>query len=78
MRFHSACRMIRSGGMRMLDVCEEAGFSDYRYFSNCFKEQCGMTPVEYSRTAAPPDDRPGRRSLHTVEHFYTREMLRSL
>ena len=77
-RFHSACRMIRAGGMRMLDICEEAGFSDYRYFSNCFREQCGMTPVEYSRTAGHLADNPGRRSLHTVEHFYTWEESLSL
>ena len=81
-RFHSACRMIRAGGMKMLDICEEAGFSDYRYFSNCFKEHCGMTPVAYSRSALLPDDHPGRRSPNTVERFYSREesleMLRKL
>ena len=74
-RFHSACRMIQAGGMRMLDVCEEAGFSDYRYFSNCFKKQCGLTPEEYSRRAVPPTTAaaPVRRSISSVERFFSPE-----
>ena len=81
-RYHSACRMIRSGGMRLLDVCEEAGFSDYRYFSNCFKRFSGCTPEVYSRTAHHGKDQIHQKSIYSRERFYTREesiaMLRSL
>ena len=81
-RFHSACRLIRSGGLRMLDVCEESGFSDYRYFSRCFRKRCGMTPEEYRRSGMSSVSVPERQSLHSVERFYTSEesdaMLRSL
>ena len=82
-RFHSACRLIQAGGMRMLDVCEESGFSDYRYFSNCFKKQCGLTPEAYSRRAVrPPAAAPVQRSISSVERFFSPEesyrMLRSL
>lgn len=72
-RFHAACRMIRSGGMRMLDICEETGFSDYRYFSNTFKKQCGMTPEEYSRSAPDAAEQPRRKSIYSEERFYARE-----
>ena len=72
-RFHSSCRMIRSGGKRMLDICEAAGFSDYRYFSNTFKKQCGMTPEEYSKSSPDSADLPQQKSIYSVERFYSRE-----
>ena len=77
-RFHSACRLIALGGMRMLDVCEASGFSDYRYFSAAFKARCGLTPEEYGRRTAEGAETPGRRSLHSLERFYTREESREL
>jgi len=48
-RFHYACQRIAAGQRKMLDVCMEAGFSDYRYFSRAFKSRCGMTPEEFCR-----------------------------
>ncbi|MBQ5976901.1 MAG: helix-turn-helix transcriptional regulator [Oscillospiraceae bacterium] len=77
-RYHCACRLIDGGGMRMLDVCEESGFSDYRYFSTAFKAQSGLTPEEYSRKAAGDQEAPVRRSLHSLERFYTREQSKAL
>ena len=49
-RVGCACKLIASGGKRMLDVCMESGFSDYRYFSKAFRVLYGMTPDEYSRS----------------------------
>lgn len=72
-RFHCACRLIRSGGMRMLDVCEESGFSDYRYFSNTFKRYCGMTPEEFSRSSMYAAELPHQNSVYSVEHFFSEE-----
>ncbi len=77
-RYHSACRLIAGGGMRMLDVCEASGFSDYRYFSAAFKAKCGLTPEEYGRRTAEVPEIPVRRSLHSLERFYTREESREL
>lgn len=71
-RFHSACKLIAGGSRKMLDVCQDSGYSDYRYFSAAFRAQCGMTPEEYARRAVPPEE-PVRRSLHSLERFYTRE-----
>lgn len=82
MRFYYACRMIDTGGKRMIDVCEESGFSDYRYFSKCFKKMCGMTPEEYRKAKPAADPEPAQHSLHSLERFYTKEeseeLLRSL
>lgn len=72
-RFHAACRLIAEGEMRMLDVCAESGFSDYRYFSETFKREIHCTPEEYSRLAVRPEAQAMRRSLHSLERFYTRE-----
>ena len=74
-RFHSACEQIAAGGKKMLDVCMESGFSDYRYFSREFKRQYGMTPEEYSSYTKRLhlESAAVRQSLHSVERFYSRE-----
>jgi len=74
-RFHRACEIIAAGQKRMLDVCMESGFSDYRYFSREFRRQYGMTPEEYScHTKRMELQTPAvRRSLQSVEWFYTKE-----
>lgn len=74
-RFHCACKLIAAGGKRMLDVCMESGFSDYRYFSREFQKHYGMTPEQYSQFAQKRqlEKAAVRHSLHSVERFYTRE-----
>lgn len=73
-RFNCACRLIAAGNTKMLDVCMESGFSDYRYFSRTFQKQFGMTPEQYSKAAnSQQPETTVRRSLHSVERFYTRE-----
>lgn len=74
-RFHNACRLIAAGRRRMLDVCVECGFSDYRYFSRTFRERVGMTPEAYSRQSLRPAQEETRvpHSLYSMERFYTRQ-----
>ena len=74
-RFNCACKLIAGGAQRMLDVCVESGFSDYRYFSRTFQQRVGMTPEEYSRRAERPEQGTDgvKHSLHSLERFYTRE-----
>lgn len=47
-RFNAACQLIDDGNKKMLDVCMESGFSDYRYFARAFRKNCGMTPEQYA------------------------------
>lgn len=79
-RFNCACKLIAGGGMKMLDVCMESGFSDYRYFSREFQRQYGMTPEEYSRYARRMhlESAAIRHSLHSAERFYSRQESLSL
>jgi len=74
-RFNCACKLMTSESRKLLDICMESGFSDYRYFSRTFREQCGMTPEEYRKNAGhPAPHNPAvRHSLHSLERFYTRE-----
>jgi AraC-like DNA-binding protein len=80
-RFHSACKLIAGGSRKMLDVCQDSGYSDYRYFSAAFRAQCGMTPEEY-RLSKPSASLPAQHSPHSMERFYTeaesRQLLRLL
>lgn len=74
-RFNCACKLIAGGNTKMLDVCMESGFSDYRYFSRTFRRKFGMTPEQYSRQAKVEKSESAvvRHSLHSVERFYTKE-----
>lgn len=74
-RFNRACELIASGKRKMLDVCMEAGFSDYRYYSRTFQRQYGMTPEEYSRSAGASrmESAVVHHSIHSMERFYSRE-----
>ena len=74
-RFNCACKLIASGQEKMLDVCMESGFSDYRYFTRTFREQVGMTPEQYRRQMeqARQNTAAVKHSLHSLERFYTRE-----
>lgn len=72
-RFNSACQQIAAGNTKMLDVCMESGFSDYRYFTRAFRQYSGMTPDEFCRSETSHlwEDNLTRRSIHSLEHFYT-------
>ncbi len=54
LRFHHACHLISHTQKGMLEVCMEAGFSDYRYFSRMFQHHFSMTPQAYRQQAQPP------------------------
>lgn len=74
-RFNCACKLIASEDRKMLDVCMESGFSDYRYFVRAFRQQYGMTPEEYRRHTHKTrvESATIRRSLHSSERIYSRE-----
>ena len=74
-RFNAACKLIAAGGRRMLDVCMEAGFSDYRYFTRAFRQHLGMTPEEDSRQSGRHQVDRGQlhHSIHSLERFYGAE-----
>lgn len=73
-RFNAACTQIAAGTDNLIDVCMDCGFSDYRYFSRTFRERLGMTPAAYQQQCPTVLEQPSiRRSLHSLEQFYSRE-----
>ncbi|MBO5218364.1 MAG: helix-turn-helix transcriptional regulator [Clostridia bacterium] len=34
-------------GLPLTEMAEKLGFSDYNYFARVFRQQTGMTPIEY-------------------------------
>jgi AraC-like DNA-binding protein len=72
-RFERACQLISQGKDRMLDVCNEAGFSDYRYFVRAFRRQFSVTPEEYAKNLhSVPVRYSGRpQNRHSMERICT-------
>lgn len=77
-RVNCACKLMASGGKKLTDISLESGFSDYRYFSNAFKKQFGMTPEQYSRSLIKPENAVIHHSIHSLERFYTDEQSKTL
>lgn len=73
-RFQTACALIAAGRDRLLDVCTESGFSDYRYFSNAFRARLGMTPEAYrSQLGRTPLETAHPQNPLSLERFYSWE-----
>ena len=77
-RVNCACKLMATGDKKLLEICEEAGFSDYRYFSAAFKRQFGLTPEQYRRVQVKPETAVTVHSLHSLERFYTDEQSKEL
>ena len=77
-RLNCACKLMADGDKRLLDVCEESGFSDYRYFSRAVKRQFGMTPEQYRDLLVKPETAEIVHSLHSLERFYSDEESKTL
>ncbi len=49
-RLHHAKDLLEHSLMKVTEVAELSGFSDYRYFSKLFKEKYGENPSRFNRT----------------------------
>ena len=73
-RLNCARNMIAAGRKRMLDICMESGFSDYRYFCKAFRKQYNMTPETYRHSNSQSKRLSVLRcSIHSEEKFYSWE-----
>lgn len=48
-RIQRACRIIRRGGEKMIDVSEQCGFASISGFNRSFLKYTGMTPSEFRK-----------------------------
>ncbi|MDU2123311.1 MAG: AraC family transcriptional regulator [Clostridium celatum] len=46
-RFNHARELILTTNMKLVDICYQCGFSDYRYMTQAFKKYCDCTPKEF-------------------------------
>ena len=46
-RFNHARELIITTDMKLMDICYQCGFSDYRYMTQAFKKYCECTPKEF-------------------------------
>lgn len=74
-RYHAACKMMMTGRYKMLDICMECGYSDYRYFSKSFLKRTGLTPENYGKQLMEKvgDETAYKHNIHSRERFYTPE-----
>lgn len=49
LRTDQACNLLRTTDMKVLDIAEQAGFSDMKFFYEVFKKITGKTPGEYRK-----------------------------
>lgn len=47
LRFHYACRLLKSTSLKISDIALQSGFNDYNYFTRRFHEFFGITPSKY-------------------------------
>ncbi len=75
-RFNRARQMIATGEESLVSISIASGFSDYRYFSQTFRRNYGMTPAEYRRHAQEmlPSQLAQSHSLHSREEIYPPEI----
>ncbi len=72
-RFNHALHLIDYTDAPLIDICFDAGFSDYKYMEKCFMEILGCTPREYreySKTQIKPSLDVGK---NTEEYILNRE-----
>ncbi|WP_053984523.1 helix-turn-helix transcriptional regulator [Niameybacter massiliensis] len=71
-RFNHARQLILTTNMKLVDVCYQCGFSDYRYLNQAFAKYCGCTPKEYKNQARSIIAvKQGRRD--SLESYYSDE-----
>lgn len=52
-RIHNAARMLAETECSVTQAAERCGFNDSNYFASVFKRAEGITPLRYSKSAAP-------------------------
>lgn len=71
LRFSHARVLVEENRMKLIDICFECGFSDYRYFCKAFLKNYGCTPTEYQSFHKPIMRTKGYSSSKSSETFYS-------
>ena len=52
LRAQNACELLERTAKSVTEICYEVGFTDYSYFSRCFKSHSGFSAAEYRKRHA--------------------------
>ncbi len=66
LRFNNAKRLVISSDKALIDICEECGYSNYRYFYQDFIKNCNCSPNDY-RLSQKDDGAGGQSPRFSVE-----------
>lgn len=55
LRIEKAQALLAGGGLKVYEVAQLVGFSDYKYFSAVFKKVTGTSPTQRGRSGPPPE-----------------------
>jgi AraC-like DNA-binding protein len=69
LRLNHAKILVATTEKRLIDICIECGFSDYRYLYKAFKESFGCTPYEYRKRYSGNADLSRSASIFSNELF---------
>lgn len=72
-RFNQAKKLLLTKNMKLIDICIECGFSDYRYLYKAFSENYNCTPNEYRKLYSKIPLKSKSSSDVSYENFYTTE-----
>lgn len=53
-RILKAKELLEEGNLKVYEIANSVGISDYRYFCKIFKRKIGVSPTEYKRTGMKP------------------------
>lgn len=73
LRFTHARELVAENRMKLIDICEECGFSDYRYLYQAFMKHAGCTPHQYQQQHQVVFPSRRAHSPETSQQFYTIE-----
>ncbi len=49
LRIQKSSHLLMSTDMRIVEICDQTGFTDPYYFSRCFKKETGLSPLHYRK-----------------------------
>lgn len=62
-RIEAAQQLLLNNSLNISEVAYKTGFNDPKYFSRCFKQKVGLSPIEYRRMIKETSDKPGDKSF---------------